>query len=365
MLGEPSPSRPPAPGRRAVLWGRLLILAALVGLTTWTLTRSEALDEAQAAYDRADLTKALRRALDHLDHHPWSRDARRLAALCLSRLDFPDQAELHYRRLGLGSLSLGDGQVRAYGLLRANRRKEAVDAYLAILAEHPDDPTALQLLGGLRMAQSRWSEALEPAERLAKLPPPAGIIGLSMVASIQHDAGNPELAVAACAKLLELDPELRVQKLPRTLVLTQYAQDLLATGQPARAKQALERALAEKEEAHTLQLLGEADQQLSMPDEAESSWRRAVAIDATYAPAWSSLGRLLLVRGRPDDALRALERADALAPDSPSNIYSLIRANQMLNRGEEVRRLQRRLDALRAQSGLPTTGMGAMPARMP
>src|SRR5262249_247809 len=154
---------------------------------------------------------------------------------------------------------------------------------------------------------------------------------------------------------------LRAQKLPRTLVLTQYAQDLLATGQPARAKQALERALAEKEEAHILQLLGEADQQLSLPDEAESWGRRAVALDASYAPAWSSLGRLLLVRGRPADALHALDRADALAPDSPSNIYSLIRANQMLRRGEEVRRLQRRLDAIRAQSGLPTTGMGAMP----
>src|SRR3954463_7586487 len=63
---------------------RGLVLAGLLILTVWNHTRWEALGEAQAAYGRSNYVTGLRRACDHLDRSPWSREAARLAALCLS-----------------------------------------------------------------------------------------------------------------------------------------------------------------------------------------------------------------------------------------------------------------------------------------
>src|SRR5581483_8054984 len=94
--------------RRWPRWRPLLLvglmLAGLGGLTGWNLTRSSALDEARRAYARVDLYAALQHALDHLDRQPWSREAALVAANCLSRLDYSDQAEAYYQRAGRLSL---------------------------------------------------------------------------------------------------------------------------------------------------------------------------------------------------------------------------------------------------------------------
>ena len=82
------------PSSRRVCWTvRGLVIACLLILTVWNHTRCVALGEAQAAYGRGDYATGLSRAYDHLDRSPWSREAARVAALCLSRLDFPDAAE--------------------------------------------------------------------------------------------------------------------------------------------------------------------------------------------------------------------------------------------------------------------------------
>ena len=61
-----------------------------------------------------------------------------MAALCLSRLDFADSAEPYYRRAG--RLSRDDLHVRAYGLVRANRRLQAEAAHRQILEQWPEGP---------------------------------------------------------------------------------------------------------------------------------------------------------------------------------------------------------------------------------
>jgi len=76
--------------RRLPLFAATTFVLAI--LTAWNVTRSDALDRAEHAYNRVDLPGCLGLALDHLDRRPWSREAARLAALCLSRLDFADRA---------------------------------------------------------------------------------------------------------------------------------------------------------------------------------------------------------------------------------------------------------------------------------
>src|SRR3954467_2543372 len=103
---------PIKPSSRRLCWTiRSLVLAGLLTLTVWNHTRWEALGEAQAAYGRGDFVSGLRRAYAHLDRCPWSGQAARVAALCLSRLDFPAAAEPFYRKAG--TLEVEDLHVRA------------------------------------------------------------------------------------------------------------------------------------------------------------------------------------------------------------------------------------------------------------
>src|SRR3954468_1605627 len=134
---------------------RLLAIASLLAFTAWNVTRSDALEEALAACRRGDFATGLGKAEDHLDRRPWSREAARIAALCLSRLDFPDQAEGYYRRAG--ELGLDDLHVRAYGLVRGNRRQQAEEAYRQILSSRPEDLLTLRRLGAELITMMRWT----------------------------------------------------------------------------------------------------------------------------------------------------------------------------------------------------------------
>ncbi len=58
-------------------------------------------------------------------------------ALCLSRLDFPDEAERYYQKAG--PVDVKHANVRAYAILRANRREDAIAALQAILKRDPRD----------------------------------------------------------------------------------------------------------------------------------------------------------------------------------------------------------------------------------
>ena len=264
--GERTPR--PAPRRR---WPAFLIEGLLIAGLLVPIVRDEidppALREAAAAYGRNDLETALRRALDHLDRRPASRAAALLAARCLSRLDFAEKAEPYYRRAG--PLGLDDLHIRAYGLVRANRREEAVGAYQDILARRPDDVLALRRLAAVRIAQARRDEALALADRLIRIPSGA-VIGHTLAGVVHHDTESPERAVAAFERVLALDPDLRLMPLnPRSMFWTYLAQDLLALGRPAEARRGLARALSGSGDATLAGLMGQAYRQEGDFDEAE------------------------------------------------------------------------------------------------
>jgi tetratricopeptide (TPR) repeat protein len=344
-----------------------VVLATLLALTGWTVTRSDALTEGEEAYRRKNLIAALRKAEDHLVRRPWSREAQRLAARCLSELDFADAAQLHYNRAG--SLSRDDLQVRAYGLVRANHRKQAEQAYHEILKRWPNDALALRRLAAELMTQSRWDEALSYAERLTRVPG-GEVDGFAMIAVIHHEQKNSEAAIAAFEKVLELDPDLRRRSRGADyrreywsrIFWLQLCEDLLKLGRAPEARRHLEQALAVNEDPLLRRLLGTAYYVEGNFREAEQAFRRAADAEPTFYEAWLDLGRVAQAQQRPADAVEPLTHAHRLSPETYEPVYRLSRVYRLLGRTEEADRFGQLADEIRRRSPPPTSGMGAMPA---
>ncbi len=86
--------------------------------------------------------------------------------------------------------------MRAFGLVRGNQREKAIAAYHEIFERRPDDVLALRREAGVLISQGMRNEAMRLAERLIQIP--AGeVIGYTLTGVINHDLGEPELAVAA------------------------------------------------------------------------------------------------------------------------------------------------------------------------
>jgi tetratricopeptide (TPR) repeat protein len=332
------------------------VILVLLVLSAWNFTRSETLGDAEAAYQRSDFPNALRLSLDHLKRRPWSKDAARVAGLCFSRLDFPDAAESYYRRSG--TLSAKDANVRAYAIVRANRRDAAILALLDILKRDPNDVTALRRLGAVYMTQARWTDAMSVGEQLARLPG-GEISGQGMLAFANHEAKNPELAIAASFEVLRLDPDLSSGSISAPEFLAVLALDLMTVGRAADARVYLQRILDRGELDTTWYFMGKAYYQEGAVDEAERCWKRSVALGPRLPLPWLELGRLALERNQPQDAAENLERAVALEPNLQEAYYHLAAAYRRLGRPDDAQKAWARWNALRSAHGSSTTGMGA------
>jgi tetratricopeptide (TPR) repeat protein len=359
--GTPRDASPAHAARRGVALARWVALAAATTFAGWAWTRSDALGQAELLEPRAGdpegRAHVVRLALEHLRRQPWSRPAALLAARNLSRLDFPERAEPYYQRAG--TLDHADAHLRAYAILRSNRRDEAITAYRAILGRWPDDRTALELLGGLYFSRRQYDEALEVARQLIRTPGGA-VQGHWRAASILHETGNPEEAAAEFEAVLRIDPRLeQIGDEARPWFWFRMGSDLLSIGQAERTLELLGAALAIGEDAKLRLLHGRAAHQLGELDAAEADFRRALEADPDLGAGWLELGRLLLARSRPAEAADALERASRHSPNDPTALYSLRLAYERLGRRDEARRLGERARELRRRNPEPPRGMGA------
>lgn len=334
---------------------RACLLLALLVLTAWNVFRSDRLEKATEAHRTRKPLSTLQASLDHLRRRPWSRAAERLAALSLSRLDFAEEAEARYRKAG--PLSLDDRKARAFAILRANRREDAIKAYQEILEDYPNDVEALRNLSTVYLTQMQYREAAAVAERLAGLPGQE-VFGLTMVGTMHHHLTEAERAVAAFQRVVELDPQLSRMPLDRGQFDLYFASDLFDAGRAREAAEWLAASPALESDPMLLVLKGVAHLSLSELDEAEGCWRRALEINAALPQAWTNLGKLELLRNQPERAIEALQRADALQPNDYTTLYNLVMANRRLGKTEEAADYQSRLDRLKARSGTPTMTMG-------
>jgi tetratricopeptide (TPR) repeat protein len=359
-------------------------LIGLLVLTAWNFTRSGALAEAAAAEARGDFVTAIRGAMEHLGRRPWSRDADRVVARCLSRLDFADQAEPYYR--WARTLSHEDLHYHAYGLVRANQRERAIKAYDEILKQHPNDVAALRLQAGVYISQSRWDEAKSVARRLTALPPgpatvytPATVgahwtlrttqvgsppvIGYTIQGMVNHDINDAELAVEAFEHVVELDPELRSMPLQHSMFWSYLGDDLVSAGRSRDAIRYLRPPAEGAKDAGLWDVLGQAYLQESVFDQAEECWRKALELDPKFFRAWLNLGRIELKREHPEEAERLLSQAAKLKPGSYQAAYSLTLTYRRLGRAEEARRWEETADRLRTEGPEQPSAMGMGGAR--
>ncbi|QEH35287.1 cellulose synthase subunit BcsC [Aquisphaera giovannonii] len=352
MSRQPSPP-PPLPARgspgpaRGRLAASLALLAGLLAFTAWVATRSQALEAARGAYVRGDLVDALRLALDHLDRRPWSREAARLAALSLSRLDFAEAAEPYYRRIG--ELDLEDRQTRAYGLVRGNRRADAIEAYEQILERWPNNVTALRRLAAVQISVNNTPQLLALADRLVKVPG-GEAMGQTLRGAVAHMEGDREIAVAAFDRVLAIDPDLKQMPLPHGAFWRYFAEDLLKSGRPEDAQRHLKRALAEESDAVLMTILGRAYFQEGRLDEAESCFKQAAEWDPTDVTSLYELGKVEITRKRFDAAREHLEVARRRAPGRMDVLHELAAAHRLLGHRDESERLEGEIRELRDRS---------------
>jgi tetratricopeptide (TPR) repeat protein len=347
--------------RRGAIWSGLLAVLVTGSFAAWAWTRSDALERASRLSGHAQEPEALahvvRLALDHLDRRPWESDADLLAARGLSRLDYPDLAEPHFRRVE--PLALADALVRAYAILRSNDRERAISAYRAITDRWPDDPRAWRSLGGIYMSRRQYLEALEVAHRLSTLPG-GELDGHRMAGTLQHELQTPEAAVAEFEAVLRLDPELKSSPADaRSAFWSFLASDLLALGQAERAVDYLRTELARRGDPVLRTLLGKAYYQLGDLAQARDCWERSVEADPRFGPAWLELGRLALAENRLPEARTALETARRFAPRDPEILFSLRNVYQRLGLHDEAEALRRQAEAAQKQAPPKTQGMGA------
>ena len=324
------------PRRPGVLLGFLTLLAGLLGLTAWNVTRSNGLDQARQAYARSELVSCLERSLEHLTRRPWSREASLLAARSLSRLDFADSAESYYRRAG--PLSLDDLQIRAFGLVRSNHRQQAIQAYEEILDRWPDNITALRRLAAVQLSENNIPQLLALAGRLIQSPGGAAI-GYTLEGVVAHNDRNYERAVKAFEQVLELDPQLHMMPLPPSLFWGNLADDLIKVGRFEDVQRYLSKALAETPDAQLMNIMGRAHHLAGSFDEAERCFRQAAEWEPKdYLPHYS-LGQLELQRHQPEQARQHLEKASSLAPRRIDVLNGLTVAYRLLQRPDEVARI--------------------------
>lgn len=322
--------------------GILVLLVGSLALTAWNFTRSSGLAQARQAYSRGELAPCLQHALDHLDRQGWSREAALLAARCLSRLDYADAAEPYYNRAD--DLDLNDQQIRAFGLVRGNHRQRAIQAYEQILARWPDNVTALRRLAAVRLTENNLPQLEALADRLIAIP--GGVaIGSTLRGVVAHMGKNREGAVAAFARVLEADPDLRLMPLPQQAFWSYFADDLIEIARLEDATRYLSKVLTDTPDASLMNTLGRAYALEGLFDRAEHCYRQVIEWEPTnYLPHYS-LGKIELQRHRPPEALKHLKAAQQLAPRQLDVLSSLAEVHRLLRQPGEADRI----DALAKQ----------------
>jgi len=336
-------------------------LGALGGASSWIWAEFDppALRSAEQSYRRNDFEASLRMALAHLRWHPFSGQAAELAALSLSRLDRPVEAEAYYRRAG--ALDRQKRHVRAMGWVVGDYREEAIRAYREALDRDPDDLLAMRRLAAVYVSQARWWDAEVVAGRMTRHP--HGLVAGRTLEGLAHlRQGNYEQSVAAFEAVLAIDPTLKQMPLrPPGMFWSNLAEALLKVGRAADVRRYLGRAMAEEEDPVLAGMMARACQQEGDLDEAER-WFRVVAQRGPDLPGpWLELGRMALLRDRPAESIELLRRAAALRPKSADVLYSMSQALRRLGRLEEADRFLALSRELRKPAAAPSTVAGPHP----
>ena len=230
----------------------------------------------------------------------------------------------------------------ALALHQAGRLEDAAAVYTQLLSVQPDHAMVLNLLGNVEHQRGRVWEAVRLIERAIRIDPDSpvhrvalghvhrrrgdlpgaiecyrqacqvsreSVLAAGSLAQALQEHGDLEAAATVLEDLTALSPA-------QPTWLRQWADVLVALGQPARATQAYRRALALDPQSSALHFaLGVALSQCADEVGAASGFDTALALDPACAPASYNLGVLAAKRQQLDTARGWFERTLSVAPD--------------------------------------------------
>ena len=180
------------------------------------------------------------------------------------------------------------------------------------------------------------------------------MIGWTLRGVVYHNDKNPQQAVAAFERVLELDPELREMQLPRRLFWSHLADDLVASGRINDAIRYLTKAVARRPDADLMNRLGQAYLLQGALADAERCFVQA----AEWAPGdftpQLNLAKLALQRHQQEQALKHLNQAKLLGPRQYDVLYNLASVYRQLGRPADADRVQETIKQLRGNSSSST-----------
>jgi Flp pilus assembly protein TadD len=205
----------------------------------------------------------------------------------------------------------------------------AARIYESALAEDPDEPDALHLLGVVALQRGDAGRAVELIGRAVSLRPTVAIFQADL-GEAYWALGQTDRVVACCQAALRLDPE-------SPGVLCNLGSTLASLGDLEAAVGYLQEAVrlapdfpaARNNLANALRLKGN---KLGAAVEFE----HAVRLAPGSAAAWNNLGEIRLALGQPEAALTHCREAARLNPGFPEARNSLGRALHMLGRLDEA-----------------------------
>ena len=227
---------------------------------------------------------------------------------------------------------------------RSGRLSEAGQIYLQILAQEPDDPDALQLLGLIAHDEARFEEAIDLIGRAVALNPAVAEYHCNLGVAFSG-AGRLDEAVAAYRAAIGVDPNFVDAHFNLGNALKDqehYEQAVAAYREAIRLK-------PDMAEAHLNMGAGLND--LGQLDEAVAAFREAIRLVPDFAEAHYALGNALRKLKRLDEAVAAYEQAIRFRPghhDTHNNLANVLREQGKLDQAERSYR-----DALRLAPDSP------------
>jgi len=213
---------------------------------------------------------------------------------------------------------------------RSGRLAEAKRIYLQILAQEPNDPDALQLLGLIAHDESRHEEAVDLIGRAVALNPAVAEYHCNLGVAL-WGAGRLDEAVAAYRAAVKLDPD--------------YVDAHFNLGNALKDQEHYEQAVAAYREAIRLKPdmveahlnMGTGLYDLGKLNEAVTAFQKAIGLMPDLADAHYARGNALRKLKRLDDAVAAYEQCIRFKPshhDSHNNLANVLREQGKLDLAE-------------------------------
>lgn len=192
---------------------------------------------------------------------------------------------------------------------KANRLADAEVVYNRILKRHPNNPTALYLLGHLFHQKGQNGTALEWFGKAIALAPKEPLF-LNDLGIVYYSMGKLEEAIACYRQALAIRPTyyMSLSNLGNALYDVGQTEEALVRYQEAVAAQ------PDSSEAHNN--LGNALLKEGRFDEAIAAYQKAIEINPVYLGPYNNMGAALEAQGKMEEAIAICQRALAIQPSN-------------------------------------------------